>query len=381
VTGSDLLHPALPFATLLFALAYLAIAWPGTEGKSWRQHLPELAVLALRRASAVLILAGSVGALLSTMIDSWFVAAALALAAIAWGALAWNPPVGRFASDSAREASVYLAEAALASAYLYVRHGLFGAPFGPNIVTAGAVIAASLVLLAVNVIAARSPGAAPLSRASYRTALALPLALLFVTPRSREATTMSAFSAGAFYMIVAQRSSTRWALYCAALLFNVGLYVWLPAAQAATGLMQLYVIPAATTVLILAQLHRHDLSPPVLARVRTCAAAAILAAATVEVLNAPTMLHFALMLASTLLGIAAGIALRVRVIVLVGVAFLVANVVLQLGLHMRTPTGVMRGLLLITVGLTITAAMVFLNLKRSELLRRYRAFVTDPSWE
>jgi hypothetical protein len=374
-------HPAIVLLAIALSLAY------HTAGRDDAVALAPapLAGAALRRAATILLVAATlaVPGAVALEPESAALALALVLTAAMWAATAWNPAAPALACEAGRLRSVYLAEAAAAGAYLYVRHGLLGFPFGPNMVTAGALIATSLALLASSSVLARSGSAraAVFARATYHTSLVLPLLLAVATPRTRPAITMAAFAAGAFYAIVARRPRTQWALHGAAVLFNLGLYVWLPAARQMTGLMQLYVIPAATTVLILAQLHRRDLRPPVLARVRLAAAGAILAASTLEVSFSPSLLHFTLVLGLSLIGVAAGIAARVRVIVFVAAAFLVLNVVAQLGLQLRTPAGVTRGLLLISVGVAITATMVLLNVKRSQLLRRYHAFVADPSWE
>jgi hypothetical protein len=172
-------------------------------------------------------------------------------------------------------------------------------------------------------------------------------------------------------------------MYVAAALFNVAIYLWIPEARELTGLVQLYVIPAAITVLILAQLHRKDLKPRALNGIRSAAAGAILAVSTFEVFFAKEagLLPFVAVLLLSLAGTATGIALRIRPFVSIGIAFLVINVIGQLGLQFHREGGIIRAVILIGVGLVVLATMIFFNIHRERIMRRYRGFLAEENWK
>jgi hypothetical protein len=67
--------------------------------------------------------------------------------------------------------------------------------------------------------------------------------------------------------------------------------------------------------------------------------------------------------------------------VYIGLAFLIVNVIGQVGLQVHAQGGIARAVILITVGLAVMSLMVFFNAQREEILRRYRLFVADARWE
>ena len=81
------------------------------------------------------------------------------------------------------------------------------------------------------------------------------------------------------------------------------------------------------------------------------------------------------------LGTGAGVALRIRPFVFIGLAFLVFNVLGQLGMQFHREGGIIRAVILIGVGVLILGAMVFLNLHRERILQRYRSFWTSSQWQ
>ena len=124
-------------------------------------------------------------------------------------------------------------------------------------------------------------------------------------------------------MLVARMAHSRWAVYLTAVLINAALYLWIPTVHQKTGLLQLYVIPAALTVLIFTHLHRGDLNRQAVTGIRFAASAAILAVSTFEVFTTDSLLHFVVVLVLSLLLAFVGVALRVRPFVYIGSAFLV----------------------------------------------------------
>ena len=244
----------------------------------------------------------------------------------------------------------------------------------------------SFLCMAINILAGRdlkSPFGI-LARPCYYLALGIPGFLLATIPfDNRELTAYCTLAGGAFYLFVAHRTGSRWPVYVATILFNVAIYIWVPALKETTGLFQLYVFPVAISVLLIAQLHRQELRHSALNSIRYAAAGAILAASTLEVFmtEEPSLLRFIVVLALSLLGTAAGIALRVRPFVFLGLAFLTLNVIGQLGLQFQREGGIIRAVILIVVGILVLAAMIFFNIHRERLLKRYRHFLADSQWE
>ncbi len=305
------------------------------------------------------------------------VALSMVAVSILWLWMAWV---------SGEEVLGYAAVIGFFSACLFAGHTMLGIPLVRNPLGAFFVIGYSFLLYGVNILISRSPEsrASVLIRPTYYLALLLPISLSLTIPFDQRAPAAFALlAAAAFYLVVAQQSQYRWALYVAAGLANIAIYLWVPTARELTGLNQLYVIPAAITVLIFAQLHRHELNHQVLTSIRLVASGAILAVSTFEVFFAEEsgLLQFVAILFLSLAGITAGIALRIKAFIYVGLAFLVINVVGQLGLQFHYESGIIKAIILIGVGLLILAAMIFFNIHRERILRQYRGFLADKSWE
>jgi hypothetical protein len=303
-------------------------------------------------------------------------AIAMALIAVSWLWMAW---------ESGRERLVYTSVAAIFAALLYLCTSLLDITFSRSTVAAFSVIGYSLVLYGLNILTARvkNPRAGVFINPTYFMALASPVVLLLVTPLDQKGVAaLTCLAAGSFYLAVSHRTQARWTMYVAGALFNVAIYLWIPEAKQLTGLAQFYVIPAAVTVLIFAQLHRNDLKPSALNAIRSAAAGAILAVSTFEVFFAKDtgLMQFVVLLILSLAGIATGISLRIRPFVSIGVAFLVINVLGQLGLQFHHEGGVIRAVILIGFGVIVLAAMIFFNIHRERILSRYRGFNADENW-
>jgi len=83
----------------------------------------------------------------------------------------------------------------------------------------------------------------------------------------------------------------------------------------------------------------------------------------------------------SLAGIVAGIALRIKPFIYTGLAFLVMNVVLQVGMQFQHVGGIVRAIILIGTGIVVLSIMVFFNIHRERILQQYRIFLADQSWE
>lgn len=285
---------------------------------------------------------------------------------------------------SNRELFVYPSIAGLLVSMLLTLQHFAGTPATSNPIASLSVLLFCLGLYAANLLANRSAlsRAHTLVRPTYYLTLVLPSILLITIPWNHSPyAALLLLAAAAFYILISRHSHNLLANYVAAILVNMAIYIWLPVASELTGLYQLYVIPAAVTVLIFAQLHRQDLNPKVLSGIRMATSGAILAVSSYELLLArdPSLFNFLIALTLSLLGVGFGIALRVKPFVYVGLAFLILNVSGQIVMQFQREGGVTRAIILISVGLIVIAAMIFFNIHRERILKNYRTF--QMKWE
>jgi len=184
-------------------------------------------------------------------------------------------------------------------------------------------------------------------------------------------------SAGVLYLLTHQGAGRRpLPLYLSLLAFNAAVYLWIPGWADSSRMLQIYVIPAVVTVLLLLHLHRRELKPAVLNSARLTATSVLYAIATLDVFLRGELAIFALMLALSLIGIIVGIALRTRAFLYTGVTFLVLNIFGQLIL-LFPEQRLGKAILLLTLGVVITGGMIWFNLQREKILQRIRIFRAD----
>ncbi len=212
----------------------------------------------------------------------------------------------------------------------------------------------------------------------YRLALWLPLLALATAPWQLASpwTGGALLAAAVLYLSVASALRNPWPLYLGVLALNGALYLWAPLWAERYGLWQFYIVPAAVSVLALLHLHRRELRPSVLNGARLAALSGLYAGAGLDVFLRPELSVFVLALALALVGIVAGVTLRIRAFLFAGVAFLVLNVMGQL-VRYYPEQGMSRALILLGLGTTITVGMVLFNLKREAILRRVRIMRAD----
>ena len=217
----------------------------------------------------------------------------------------------------------------------------------------------------------------------YRLALWLPLLALTTAPwQLASAWTGGALLAAAvLYLSLASTLRHPWPLYLGVLALNAAIYLWAPLWAERYGLWQFYIVPAAASVLALLHLHRPELRPNVLNGARLAALSALYAGAGLDVFLRPELSVFVLALGLALLGVVAGVALRIRAFLYGGVAFLVLNVAGQL-IRFYPEQALSRALILLGLGTAITVGMVLFNLKREVILQRVRIMRADlAAWE
>ena len=217
----------------------------------------------------------------------------------------------------------------------------------------------------------------------YRLALLLPVLAMMTVPWRLASpwTGGTLITSAVLYLSLAGTLRNPLPLYLGVLALNGAVYLWAPLWAQHYGLWQFYIIPAAISVLALVHLHRRELRPKVLNGARLAALSALYAGVGLDVFLRPELWVFVLALGLALTGVIAGVGLRIRAFLYVGVAFLVLNVLGQL-LRFYPDQGFSRALILISLGAVITAGMVFFNLKREAILQRVRIMRADlAEWE
>jgi hypothetical protein len=211
----------------------------------------------------------------------------------------------------------------------------------------------------------------------------LPLAALFTVPLQLESThaTLSLFALGALYLLTRLSTGMVTPIYLAILAINAGIYLWVPSWVDRFGLLQVYIIPAALTVLLLLHIHRHELQPNTLFGGRLTALSTLYAVATLDVFLEEGLWIFLVALMLSLAGIIIGIITRTRAFLYAGTVFLVINVVGQL-VQLYPEQRLGRALVLMVLGTAITAAMIGFNAKREAILQRIRIMRADlATWD
>lgn len=188
-------------------------------------------------------------------------------------------------------------------------------------------------------------------------------------------------SGGAFWLFHHHVTRRKNFLYTGAALLNAALYLWIPAWSDATRLFQLYLVPVASTVLVVLQLHRKELRPGVLNGCRLTALCLVYAGASLDLFLRPALSVFAVALASGLAGVAGGILLRIRAFLYGGAVFVVVNVLGQL-VRFYPQHSLGKGVVLVATGAAILSAMIGFSAQRETILKRIRIIRADlAAWE
>jgi hypothetical protein len=170
-------------------------------------------------------------------------------------------------------------------------------------------------------------------------------------------------------------------MYLAFGMFTAAIYLWIPIRAWESDLIQLYVTPMATCVLIMLQLHRKELKRNVLNGARLAAVCALYAGALADVFLRTDLCIIVLALILSLSGVGLGTAIRIRAFLYGGVIFLVLNISGQL-VRFYPEDRLGKGIALIILGAVMLAVMIWFNIRRETLLKRIRIFRSDLDlWE
>ncbi|MEI6706485.1 MAG: hypothetical protein WCK96_05030 [Methylococcales bacterium] len=225
------------------------------------------------------------------------------------------------------------------------------------------------------------------SKPLYNMALLMPvLALFTVLHLEKSETSMTLIVTGLLYVMMRRHSQQKIPLYLALLAFNAGVYLWIPSLAKDSQLYQVYVIPAALSVLMLLHLHSRELKPSVLMGSRLAAISSIYACATADVFlrDQQNIIVFILAMGLSIAGILLGIALRTRAFLYAGVSFLLLNVIGQALLFYSKqglePLNI--AIVLMVMGAAILGFMYWFEDKKVAILQRINVIQAEmQTWE
>ena len=221
------------------------------------------------------------------------------------------------------------------------------------------------------------------SKPLLNIALLMPVLALFTVPLQLESPMTSSLLlvSGLFYSWVRRNTQHKLPLYLALLAFNTSIYLWIPVMASANQLLQIYVIPAALSVLWLLNLHKHELKPSILMNTRLAAISLIYTCATVDVFLRAELGIFILAIGLSMLGIILGIALKTRAFLYAGIAFLVLNVLGQL-IQFYPEQRLAKALVLMSLGAVIIVSMIWFNIKRIAILAQIEMIQAEiKTWD
>jgi hypothetical protein len=222
------------------------------------------------------------------------------------------------------------------------------------------------------------------SKPLLNMALFMPVLVIFTVPLQLASpeTSVALIATGLLYLLMRRHTQQKIPLYLALLAFNAGVYLWIPRLVDSSQLIQVYVIPAALSSLMLLHLHSRELKPSVLMGSRLAAISSIYACATADVFlstGSQQLSVFILAMALSVAGILLGIALKTRAFLYAGVSFLLLNVLGQLRLPEQ---GFSKAIVLMVMGTVIISVMIWFNIKRVAILQRISAIQAEmQTWE
>lgn len=351
--GAEFILPY--FGAVSAVLATVALFVAGQRVRRWVGH--NFTVLALLEVLAALVLVdGTSGAVRE--------------GAVACGALALLfVALVRHAAVEEDERSAFLAQWALALGYLGVRLLSMGVHLGTADSLVGLV--GGVLFSGLHVFVQREgSGLAVFRRPALLGAFLFPLAGLLTAPWSQPLY-VAALLVGhaAHFAALASRSQRKGtASLVSVVAFNAALFLLWTGTGA--GEPQYYVIPAGLSLLALLRVFRDTMDADTMAKLRALAITVIYVAGAWKPLMFNDGWAMLLCVFICLVGVGAGIAMRIRSYVYLGSAFLVTCVVANL-VRFGARDHRMGAAFLSLLGLAVVGFMVLLSARREELMQRY----------
>jgi hypothetical protein len=238
-----------------------------------------------------------------------------------------------------------------------------------------ALIGAAYALLAVQRFTQSQP--------VFHVLMVLPLLALGTVPCQLASPHASGtlLTVGMLYLCTRRATGRVLPLYLGMTALNVSIYLWVPSWSHHYHLGQLYIIPAAISMLWLLHFHRCEIKASVLHSVRLAIISILYVSATSDVFLSENFMIFIAVLGLSLAAVLLGIVLRTRAFLYAGVTFLVLNVAGQLVL-LFPEQRLGKAVVLLVLGTGITGAMIGFNAQRETILRRIRILRADlAQWE
>ncbi|TSC29353.1 hypothetical protein [Corallococcus sp. Z5C101001] len=362
--GGEFILPYFGAATALLATLVLTVAGEQVRGRMGRVFAGIALVETLLAVLAVHVPGGAAR-------EAWVACGGLVFLLFA---------LVRRAAREEDEASAWMAQAVVATGYLCVR--LLGLGASPSAADSLASLMGGAVFTGLHLFVRREgAGRAAFRRPVVAGAWLFPLAGLLSLPWGQPfvATALLVGYAAHFAALAACSKDRGAASLMSVAAFNTALYfVWL---GTGTGEPQFYAIPAGLSLLLLLRVFRKGLSQDAYAQLRALAVTAIYVAGAWKPLLFNDGEAMLLCVFLCLVGVGAGIALRIRSYVYLGSAFLVTAVAANLvrfGMRDHRVGAAFLSLL----GLLVVGFMVVLSAHRATLLQKY-ARVRDllATWE
>ncbi|MBN8233065.1 hypothetical protein JYK02_36680 [Corallococcus macrosporus] len=362
--GAEFILPYFGAATALLATLVLSVAGPSVRGRMGRAFAGIALIEVLFAVLAVRLPGGASR-------EAWVACGGLAVLLFA---------LVRHAAREEDEAAAWLAQAVVATGYFCVRFiGLDARPDAADSLVSimGGAAFTGLYLF----VRREGAGLKAFRRPAVAGAWLFPLAGLLTVPWSQPfvAVALLVGYAAHFAALGAFTKQRGAASLMSVAAFNTALYlVWL---GTGSGEPQYYAIPAGLSLLLLLRVFRRGLSQDAYAQLRALAVTGIYVAGAWKPLLFNDGDAMLLCVFLCLVGVGAGIALRIRSYVYLGSAFLVTAVAANLvRFGMRDHR--MGALFLSLLGLAVVGFMVALSAHRAALLQKY-ARVRDllATWE
>ncbi|MCK6511728.1 hypothetical protein L6R29_17370 [Myxococcota bacterium] len=219
-----------------------------------------------------------------------------------------------------------------------------------------------------------------LQRVAQRISYVLPLlALLAGVWGGKTPPIASWLIAGVFYGILAHQYGLRWLAVPALGFLNVGIFLFL--GQQAVSAAQWYILPLGLSMFAISGIFAMDLGHKGRNFFRVVGALAIYLTSMVQVLSFRSITDVLLLAGLAIVGMIAGIALQIRSFLVLGLGFLVADIVINL-FRIGIQDRVIGMIFLFLTGILLLAAAVFFNLKREAILARIRDWQDQmASWD
>jgi hypothetical protein len=362
--GAEFILPYFGAATALLATLVLSVAGKAVRGKLGRAF-SGLALLEVLVAVLAVHVPGGAAR------EAWVACAGLVFLLFA---------LVRHAAREQDASAAWMAQAVVATGYFCVRFMGLGA--SPDAADSLVSIVGGAIFIGLYLFVRREgAGHAVFRRPAVAGAWMFPLAGLLTVPWSQPwvATALLVGYAAHFAALAACTNAKGGASLMSVAAFNTALYfVWL---GTGSGEPQYYIIPAGLSLLLLLRVFRGSLSRDAYAQLRAVAVTGIYVAGAWKPLMFNDSGAMLLCVFLCLVGVGAGIALRIRSYVYLGSAFLVTAVAANLvRFGMRDHR--IGALFLSLLGVMVVGFMVMLSAHRATLLQRYaRVREMLSTWE